>query len=362
MLHYNVKTFKENISTKDYTDYVLGADIGGTHTNISVAGVKKSMPEVLYSLLFNTSELDSIMPAINQTLKYGKENYDINVKYGCFAAAGIVSHNQDFASLTNSLLKIDTNLILKETDLEDSFVINDFQAIGYGLNVINEENSKDILTIKGKNRKDDYQNKTKALIGAGTGLGKCILVYDDNKNFYRPLPSEGGHSDIPVYDHLGMKLLTYIKNRHNRSKPVNYEDLLSGQGLENIYFFIQNSEKIKPTKYTKEIASSKDKPALISEYRNVDETCKKTFELFTLFYARCAKNFVLDALSVGGLYIGGGIASKNTDIFNSKKFLNEFINADKRDDFLKKVPIYIIKNYDISLHGSCFAAISKYLR
>jgi len=62
-------------------------------------------------------------------------------------------------------------------------------------------------------------------------------------------------------------------------------------------------------------------------------------------------------MATGGLYITGGIASKNKEIFKSKEFLDEFENAYKRFDLLKKIPIYIVINYDVSLYGACLAAI-----
>jgi glucokinase len=81
--------------------------------------------------------------------------------------------------------------------------------------------------------------------------------------------------------------------------------------------------------------------------------------LFTRFYGRCAKNIALDTLAGGGLYIAGGIAAKNKEIFVSKEFLDEFDRAYRRSEFLRKVPLYVILNYDISLLGACYAAVLK---
>lgn len=96
---------------------------------------------------------------------------------------------------------------------------------------------------------------------------------------------------------------------------------------------------------------------LISNYRLVDPLCKETFRLFTRFYGRCAKNFALATLAMGGLYIAGGIASKNKEIFSAPDFFEEFENASQRRDVLKEIPIYVILNYDVSLYGACFAAM-----
>ncbi len=79
--------------------------------------------------------------------------------------------------------------------------------------------------------------------------------------------------------------------------------------------------------------------------------------LFAKFYARCAKNFVLDCLATGGLYIAGGIAPKNTESFMEKEFLDEFTCAYQRSHVLENIPIYIIVNYDVGLYGAFVAAM-----
>jgi len=92
---------------------------------------------------------------------------------------------------------------------------------------------------------------------------------------------------------------------------------------------------------------------------NQDEACRETYRLFTKFYARCAKNFALDILAEGGLYIYGGIAVKNKEIFTSKDFVNEFEKSHRRVEIIKKIPINLIINYDLGLYGACYAAIHQ---
>jgi glucokinase len=76
-----------------------------------------------------------------------------------------------------------------------------------------------------------------------------------------------------------------------------------------------------------------------------------------LFYARCAKNIALDTLAMGGIYIAGGIAAKNKEIFQTEEFIQSFEASLKRSDVLKQIPIYLIVNYDVSLYGACLAAM-----
>lgn len=355
-IKYTIRAFKEKPLETEFMSYVIGADVGGTNINIGVAGIKNSKPVLLFSLDFKSQELDSLVPAVNETLSYADKTHNIRVDSACFGVAGIASPSQDLASLTNVAWNIRKNEIIKGTSLENVLIINDFQAVGYGFNLLDPGNRDDMLEIRAR-ESQEHTLSTKAILGAGTGLGKSILVYDKHYNIYVPIPSEGGHGDFPAQNDFEIQLLEFIKELRGISQPITYEELLSGRGIESIYLFLKKLQQFDATNYNEEINKSQDKVNLISKYRQIDETCKETFRLFTWFYARCAKNFVLDTMATAGLYIAGGIASKNKEIFTSKEFLDEFENAYRRSDILKKVPIYVILNYDVSLLGACLAAI-----
>jgi glucokinase len=356
MMGFTIKNFNETMLKTKFSSYVMGIDIGGTNTNLAIAGIQNKRPILLFSLNFKSKELSSLSPAIKETINYAKEKQGIDIDNACIGASGVVSTSKDYAELTNVEWNVNIKDILEKTTLKTAHIINDFQTIGYGINLIDYREKNDILPVK-----EGYHDETatKAIIGAGTGLGKSILTYDKNLNAYIPHPSEGGHSDFPAQNNFELELIDFIKKIRNITKQISYEELISGRGIESIYYFLQKQQKYEPTQYTKEINKTLDKPVLISKYKNLDETCKETFQLFTKFYARCAKNFVLDSLAKGGLYIAGGIAIKNQDIFTSKNFIEEFENSHKRENILKQTPIYLITNYDISLYGACFAAMHK---
>jgi glucokinase len=354
----NIKIFNDKNQNENFSSYVLGIDVGGTNTNLAVAGIKNSKPILLFSINFKTNELDSLVPAINKTLTYAKTNYDIETDFACIGVAGVVSNNNDYCKLTNANWDVSSEDLISKTALNSVYIINDFQTVGFGLNLLNHNNENDIFTIKtGKTN----PQSTKIIIGAGTGLGKSILIYNKNFDAYIPIPCEGGHVDFPIYNDFEFELSNFVKKLRNISYPLTYEELISGRGIEAIYLFLRDKQKYSSTEFTKEIDEASDKTPLISKYRKIDEICKETFRLFTRFYGRCAKNFTLDTLAGGGLYIAGGIAVKNKDIFTTDDFKSEFINAYRRNDFLEKVPINVILNYDVSLYGACYAAMYKLL-
>jgi len=355
MIDCSFRIFNQELLKKKFSNYVVGIDLGGTSTNIAVAGIEDNKPFLLFSLDFRTKELESLIPAIQEALTYSKSNYDIDVKIACVGAAGVVSDTNKYAELTNVEWNVSTEEIINNTDLESIFIINDFQAIGYGINLLDTNNSEDILIVRDNNISNIFS--TKAVIGAGTGFGKSILHYDENTKAHIPISSEGGHSDFPSQNSFEIELIEHIKNKNSSSEPLYYEELLSGRGIENIYYFLKESGRFEETGYSNEIDASNEKSILISNYKLVDPLCKETFRLFTRFYGRCAKNFALDSLATGGIYIAGGIASKNKEIFMTSDFFEEFENSSQRRDILKEIPIYVILKYDVSLYGACFAAM-----
>ena len=354
---YEMKLIDINSLDLEFSSYVLGVDIGGTYTNFGIAGIQNKKPLILFSLKFDSKELESLTPAIIQTLDYAKNEHNIDVYDACIGAAGVVSEAKDFADLTNVNWNVSTNEIIKNTSLKNAFIINDFQAIGYGINLLDHSNKNDIFQVRSEANNKYITHQTKAIIGAGTGFGKCILFYDHHLKASIPHPSEGGHGDFPICADFEKRLLNFIEKEKKDSSPVCYEDVLSGNGIESIYNFLMKEKKYKSSEYQDIIENSIEKASFISKYRKTDELCKETFLYFTKFYGRCAKNFVLDTLATGGLYIAGGIASKNSDIFQTDEFLFEFENSQKRKELLKKIPIYTIMNYDVSLYGTCFAAM-----
>jgi glucokinase len=337
---------QREIKTEEYDGFVLGGDVGGTHTNIGVAGAKGGEATLLYSAHFNSQKLPSLAPAMREALDYGRDRYGIEVDRGCVGVAGAVT-DCSRAKPTNLPWVVDGEEMKNEFGLEEFRIINDFQIIGYGIDSLKDG---DLFSAKAG---EPGFGETRAVIGAGTGLGKAILLFDGKR--YVPIPSEGGHADFPAHDQFDLELADRVRGK--RTTPASYEDLLSGRGIERIYEFLR--ERRGGTEKTGEIEEAEERAALISKYRETDPLCRETFKTYAKYYGRCAKNFVLETLVTGGLYIAGGIAAKNREIFVSPEFHAEFLNAEKQRHLLEKTPVHVIVNYDVSIIGACNAAVAS---
>ncbi|MBW3012550.1 glucokinase [Candidatus Woesearchaeota archaeon] len=347
-MYYEVK---EYTNSHDYKEYVLAADVGGTHTNIGICGLNQR-PELVFSTHFASSQIKHIADAINETLKIAYEKYHIEVARACIAVAGVVAVDRQSVKLTNLDWVIKREDIFARTMLKDVVLINDFDAIGYAINIITPEQYVPLA------EKKPAEHEVIAIVGAGTGLGKSHLIW--NGRFYQPHWSEGAHSDYAASDDFEFEMMQYTKKIHKIEQAMLWEDFVSGQGIVNIYRFLRYKEIFPNTKYTREIDRNPalQIPKLITEYADRDQTCKKTLEIFIRNYAKCCRSFCLDVMALGGLFLAGGIAIKHKHMFE-EHFMPLFMENQKMEDVLKRIPVWLITDYNISMTGAAYALMVK---
>ena len=362
MLEFEQKVFEPEISLKE--KFLLIADIGGTKTRFALASVQKKKPRLILSLIVKSSSVKNFEDVINRVLRYLKNKYDTTVTQACFAAAGKVSTDRKFVEITNLKINLDAKKIVQKTTLKSVIILNDFEAAAYGLESLGK---KDFLCLNCSVAKSAKKG-TKVIIGAGTGLGQSFLMWQEHEKRYIPHPSEGGHADFAVQNQEELDLINFVR-KDNKPSPrlrptrkqntqvcVEWEDLLSGNGISKIYKFLEKRADYKISRETLKIKKGKYSPVLISKYKNSDELAKKTFEVFARFYARYAKSFALQALATGGIYFVGSIAVENLEMFKHDFFLNEFVNSYKMSLFLKSIPIFVVTDANVGLYGAAVYA------
>ena len=116
-MEYIIKNYNEEKLFDNFSNYILGIDIGGTNTNLAIAGIKDKKPNLLFSHNYKTNKLDSIIPAIENILSYSEKNFKIIIDFTCIGAAGVVSSSNDFVQLTNAEWNINSNEIINKTSL-----------------------------------------------------------------------------------------------------------------------------------------------------------------------------------------------------------------------------------------------------
>ena len=160
------------------------------------------------------------------------------------------------------------------------------------------------------------------MLAAGTGLGECILFWNGSR--YQPMPSEGGHADFAPNNDNEIELLRYLRSHYLH---VSYERVLSGPGLHAIYDFVRDSKKNEPTWLAEKIKVG-NPAAEIAEagLKGQADIAKQALDLFASIYGAEAGNLALKAMSLDGVYLGGGIAPKLMAKLKDGTFMKAFTN------------------------------------
>lgn len=319
--------------------YYLGADIGGTNSNFGFFQLNGERPILILSAHMKSQEITNFEDAVKELLEYVYKRHTIIVKRACFAAAGVVAPTRDYCKPTNLPWELHSEKLIKVANLECAVIANDFEIIGHGLPLINQN---DIVEVKTGN---PVHKANRVIIGAGTGLGMCMLRWDWHSGRYMPLASEGGHSDFAPIDSEQWDLVQFIKKSENYTTPVSWEDVLSGYGIQRIYSFFSSQKKSSPK-------NDGPHPDEIFNSRNNDQASFATYTLYTKLYAQAARLAALNSLALAGVYIAGGIATHNVELFTTPLFQESFITNKKKKEHLIAIPIFVIKDYNISLYGA----------
>jgi glucokinase len=72
------------------------------------------------------------------------------------------------------------------------------------------------------------------------------------------------------------------------------------------------------------------------------------------FYGRVCRDYALEVLALGGLYIAGGVAARNPEILTHENFRNEFMGSSTMGHLLANIPVFLIDNQDSGLWGAAF--------
>jgi len=325
-------------------EVIMAVDVGGTNCNFGIFNHIDNQHILLFSIHFNSQEIISFVDVLKQVLIYLKTTYGILVQQLCIASSGVVSPHRNYSKPTNLPFAIDVQDIQKATDIKSIALANDFEVIGLGIGKIDPQNV--VQVHKGVMQERAH----KAIVGAGSGLGKCMMFWESDRNRYMPIASEGGNADFAAQSDIEFELITFIRNMHNNFCNISWTDVLSGKGIRNIYdFFCQYNQKKDVSNVLKNGMISSEE---IFNARMSNQNAWNTYELYARIYARCVKNFALDSLAIGGMYVTGGIAVRNLSLFQTDLFLNEFINCRQQKALLREIPIYVITDYNISLYGA----------
>jgi glucokinase len=322
---------------------ILAGDVGGTKVNLALYDFIDGNLRHARDKQYPAKEYSGLEEIVKEFIVSEK------VTAACFGVPGPVRDGR--LRLTNLPWTLDSRELAAHLKIDYVFLINDLQANGYG---IAELGADQIYTLS---EGDARQIGNRALISAGTGLGEAFMIWDGRD--YVPYPSEGGHSDYAPRNEDEIDLLRFLKQKYNGR--ISTERVVSGQGLTNCYEFLREVRGIEESASLAERMAVEDPNAVITEMALAakSEICEKAMDMFVSAYGAEAGNLALKILSVGGLYVGGGIAPRILEKLKDGTFMKAFTDKGRLSQLLVNTPVRVILESRTALMGAAAYAEAR---
>jgi glucokinase len=323
---------------------ILAGDVGGTKTALALFDRQGADFTLVREATLPSQEFPGLAEAIARFLADGPSG---PIEAASFGVAGPVVEGR--AVTTNLPWEIDERALGQSIPARRVRLLNDLEATGHGLGALPPAS---LVTLQaGKPRPGNI-----ALIAAGTGLGEALLIW--NGTSHQVIPSEGGHADFAPRTELEMDLLRFLAKEFGR---VSYERILSGPGFFNVYRFLRDTGRAaEPAWLTEKLEAGGDPNHVIgpAALEGRDPLCVATLDLFTTVYGAEAGNLGLKALSLGGVYIGGGIAPRFRAKFETGPFMGAFRAKGRLSQLMDSMPVHLVLEARTALLGAARVAQS----
>lgn len=304
------------------------ADIGGTNARFATVG--KSPRQLERIEVLTCADYPRIDDAIDA---YLDRSGITGVTGVCLAVAGPT--DEDMIDLPNNDWRF------SRASLEAGIgcpliVVNDFTAQAMCVDLLLENE----LRWFGDPRPEG--KGFRAVLGPGTGLGVAFQTPGGEI-----VPSEAGHVSFAPTDNHGIELL---KALHERCGRVSIERILSGPGLENLYWANARLDRPgtdAPPRRAEEITA-------LAEAGDV--LALRTVADFLDILAAFAGDMALTAWATGGVYLSGGVLGKLMPFLEETRFRSRFRDKGRFRSFCDRVPVSWIRAEHPGLLG-CSAAL-----
>jgi glucokinase len=327
---------------------ILAGDVGGTKVHLALYDFAEGKLAHVRDEKYPAREYVGLEDIVKQFLKEGSNSGE-EITAACFGVPGPVRGGR--LKLTNLPWILDSRELSQALSIDHLFLINDLEANGYG---IPELNPGQIHILS---EGDPGQMGNRGLVSAGTGLGEAVLVW--NGKMHVPMASEGGHCDFAARNDDEVDLLRYLQKRCDGR--VSFERVVSGMGITNIYEFLRDEKGLEEPIWLRDRIKAEDPNAVIGELGvdGTSELCSRTLDMFVSAYGAEAGNLALKVLSIGGIYLGGGVAPRILRKMESGGFMKAFVDKGRLSGLLEQMPVRIILESRAALLGAAAYAEAR---
>ena len=312
---------------------ILAADIGGTssrfaHFKADDAGDLSCLDEIWLP----TVEVSSFAELLSKVSSSPLGPLLQNAALFVIAAAGPVERGE-ICLPPNISWQIDLRMARANFRTGPCLLINDFLAQAYACVSDLGRHARSVLPgIKS-------EDGTIAVIGAGTGLGKAFLI-PCGQGRYLGRASEGGHAGVGLESKEEWDFQRFVLDKIGDAY-LTWDVVLSGRGLSLLAEFLLGQS----------LSAAEAARLFASE--------EQLLAWFARFYGRVCRDFALDLLASGGVYVSGGIAAKNPLILANRAFADAFHSSSTHGQFLQCIPLYLMEREDSGLWGAAYYGLRQ---
>jgi glucokinase len=223
-------------------------------------------------------------------------------------------------------------------------LLNDLEAAAYGVLGLPAEDFR--VLAEGT----PVARGNVALIGAGTGLGEALLAWHGTEPV--AIASEGGHADFAPADATEVALLEWLGRTRAH---VSFEHVASGPGIVRVYEFLRNTGRAdEPPALRDRLAATHEPSMVITQAGSSGEfpICERAVEIFVRAYGAEAGNLALKGMTLGGVYVTGGIAPRVLDGRWGEAFVRAFVAKGRYEELMRRIPVRVVLCEKASLAGA----------
>lgn len=320
----------------------LAGDIGGTKTFLRLEGLDAGQPRPGFERCYPSADFPRFQDLL---ARFIEEAGQPRIESACLAMAGPVigsGGDRQTARITNLPWEMDSAQLSAAAGIARLRIINDFEAVGYGVPLLRHEQLVTLQAGRG------CEHGLRVAIGAGTGFGTAIVSWCDG---YQVHATEAGHASFAPGDADQAGLFQFLHERHGR---VSIERVLSGRGLVQIHEYLLSLEGVQETGELARARRQGDAAASISAFAQgaMDPAAQRSLNLFVRIYGSQAGDIALKTLPRGGLYIAGGIAPKIIDNLRNGRFMEAFLDKSPMREPLLQIPVHVVMEPRVGLLGA----------
>jgi glucokinase len=315
---------------------LLIGDIGGTNARFALASPEQ--PGFHDALTLKCADFPSADDAIRH---YLGDVSAVTPDIICLAVAGPIIENT--VQVTNNHWTLNAAEIAADFAIEAVRLLNDFEAVAYSIPQLRSEDTETIGLPDQRPLSQERFNV--AIVGPGTGLGTAGLIR--RGNILIPIVGEGGHVGFAPKSQVQVEILSALRNKFDR---VSVERLVSGSGIENIYWALtlihgeQRTQLSAPDIFAKSGDGS-------------DPRATEATHMFFEILGQVAGDLALTMGAEDGVYIAGGIAKRYPAQLQNSGFRNAFDNKGRHRAYMERIPTMLITHDEPGLLGAAYCAL-----